>query len=72
MWTTSSITISFDGQTCLQDVWDPALPLVKPQPFDHPFMVALTQALGQTTNAFDPLVTPLPATTDIDYVHVWK
>ena len=35
-------------------------------------MVALTQALGIGSNAFDPATTPLPATTQIDYVHVWK
>ena len=72
MWTTDSITITFDGQTCLGRVGPGTAPLVKPQPFDHPFMVALTQALGQTANSFDPLLTPLPATTDVDYVHVWK
>ena len=62
----------FDGQTCLVDSWDPADPLVKPQPFDQPFMVALTQFLGVQGNAFDPATTPLPATTNVDYVRVWK
>jgi beta-glucanase (GH16 family) len=70
-WTTDTITILYDGKTCLVDDWDPA-GLVKPAPFDHPFMVALTQALGMTTNAFDPATTPLPATTQVDYVRVWK
>jgi beta-glucanase (GH16 family) len=70
-WTADTITILYDGKTCLVDDWDPA-GLVKPAPFDHPFMVALTQALGSTTNAFDPAVTPLPATTHVDYVRVWK
>jgi beta-glucanase (GH16 family) len=70
-WTTDTITIIYDGKTCLVDDWDPA-GLVKPAPFDHPFMVALTQALGMTTNAFDPAVTPLPATTQVDYVRVWE
>jgi beta-glucanase (GH16 family) len=71
-WTTDSITISIDGRTCLVDRWNPASPLVKPQPFDQPFMVALTQALGIGANAFAPGVTPLPATTQIDYVRVYK
>jgi beta-glucanase (GH16 family) len=71
-WTTSTITIIYDGQTCLVDSWNPASPLVKPQPFDQPFMVALTQALGVGGNAFDPATTPLPAVTQVDYVHVWK
>ena len=34
MWTENSITISYDGQTCLTDYWVPARPLVKPEPFD--------------------------------------
>jgi hypothetical protein len=34
--------------------------------------VALSQALGINTNAFNPATTPLPATTSIDYVRVWK
>jgi len=71
-WTPETITIRFDGQTCLVDDWGPAPPLVKPQPFDQPFFVALTQALGQNGNAFDPSTTPLPATTQVDWVRVWK
>jgi beta-glucanase (GH16 family) len=71
-WTPNTISILYDGQVCVVDDWLPALPLVKPQPFDHPFMVALTQALGIGGNAFDPATTPLPATTQVDYVHVWK
>jgi beta-glucanase (GH16 family) len=71
VWTTSTITISYDGATCLVDSWNP-YGLTKPAPFDQPFMVALTQGLGIGTNAFDPSITPLPATTRIDYVRVWK
>jgi hypothetical protein len=43
-----------------------------PAPFDQPFFIALTQALGVGTNSFNPATTPLPATTSIDYVRVWK
>jgi len=71
-WTTTSLTVLYNGQTCLSDVINPAAPLVAPQPFDQPFFLALTQALGIGTNSFDPATTPLPATTLIDYVHVWK
>jgi beta-glucanase (GH16 family) len=71
-WTTSTLKIVYDGQTCLVDSWNPASPLIKPQPFDQPFIIALTQALGIDTNAFDPATTPLPATTSVDYVRVWK
>jgi beta-glucanase (GH16 family) len=71
-WTTSTITISYDGKTCISDTWNPASPLVKPQPFNEPFMVALTQGLGVGANKFDPNTTPLPATTQVDYVRVWS
>jgi beta-glucanase (GH16 family) len=71
-WTASAMTVSFDGTTCLVDTWNPAAPLAAPQPFDQPFYLALTQALGIGTNAFDPATTTLPATTLVDYVRVWK
>ena len=71
LWTSSSITILFDGKTCVQDTWTPAPPLVAPEPFNQPFMIALTQGLGIGGNAFDAATTPLPATTQIDYVRVW-
>jgi len=71
-WTTKQIRVIYDGKTCLVNRWTPAAPLLSPQPFDQPFVIALTQALGVETNAFDPATTPLPATTTIDYVRVWK
>jgi beta-glucanase (GH16 family) len=73
-WTPETIKIIYDGKTCLVDDWKPADPLVKPQPFDHPFFVALDQSFGHsaTGNPFDPERTPLPATTEVDYVRVWK
>ncbi len=71
-WTTKSIKITIDGKTCLEDLWTPAAPLKKPQPFDHPYMIALTQAFGLGTNSYIPNVTPLPAVTQVDYVRVWK
>jgi hypothetical protein len=43
-----------------------------PAPFNQPFFVALTQALGVGSNAYNPALTPLPATTTIDYMRVWK
>jgi beta-glucanase (GH16 family) len=70
-WTTSTLTVTFDGRRCISDNWLPAPPLVKPQPFDQPFNVALTQALGVGANAVTPS-TPLPATTQIDYVRIWS
>ena len=64
-WTPTAITIKYDGQTCVSHT------LSGSNPFDQPFMVALTQALGQGSNAVTDS-TPLPATTAVDYVRVWK
>jgi beta-glucanase (GH16 family) len=71
-WTSSSIKISYDGKVCLLDYWVPAQPQARPQPFDQPFFILLTQALGVGTNEFDPATTPLPATTAVDYVRAWE
>lgn len=72
VWTSTRIVISYDGNVCLSDAWEPAPPLRKPEPFDQPFIIALTQALGVGSNSFDAAATPLPATTSIDYVRVWR
>jgi beta-glucanase (GH16 family) len=70
-WTAQSLTFQYDGQTCLVDHWNPASPLVSPAPFNEPFYICLTQALGIGTNQFMPGATPLPATTSVDWVRVW-
>jgi hypothetical protein len=72
-WSTTSLTISYDGQTCLVDRWQSLLPPIgHPRyPFDAPFYLILTQALGVQANAFNPITTPLPASTVVDYVRVW-
>ncbi len=65
-WTPTAITIKYDGRTCLSHRLSNG-----GRPFDQPFIIALTQALGQGTNAVTGS-TPLPATTAVDYVRVWK
>jgi beta-glucanase (GH16 family) len=70
-WTPESLTFLYDGQTCLVDHWKAASPLIDPAPFNQPFYVCLTQALGIGTNEFIPGTTPLPATTSVDWVRVW-
>jgi beta-glucanase (GH16 family) len=70
-WQPGTITLSYNGKTCLVDHYV-ATGLTGAQPFDQPFFLALTQALGVGANAFDPATTPLPATTEVDYVRVWK
>jgi beta-glucanase (GH16 family) len=71
VWSPGSFTITVNNTTCLIDNYS-ALGLKSPAPFDQPFFIALTQALGISTNAFNPATTPLPATTSVDYVRVWK
>ena len=71
-WTPGTMTMIYNGATCLVDHWVPSAPEVSPQPFDQPFYINLTQALGIGTNAFNPSTTPLPATTEIQYVRVWQ
>ena len=70
-WMPGRITILTNGKTCLVDNYA-ATGLSTPAPFDQPFFIALTQALGVGTNAFDPATTPLPATTVVDYIRAWK
>jgi beta-glucanase (GH16 family) len=65
-WTPTSITVLYNGQPCLVDT-----PSTGSEPFDQPFFIALTQALGVGTNPFTPGTTELPATTQIDWVRAW-
>ena len=71
-WTPATITITYNGTTCLIDNWVPQGPEHHPSPFDQPFFVNLTQALGMGPNAFNPKKTPLPATTEIQFVRIWQ
>ncbi|MEO6470287.1 MAG: glycoside hydrolase family 16 protein [Aeromicrobium sp.] len=72
VWSPKSVTITYDGKTCLVHTWNPAEPLAKPAPFDQPFIVCLSQGLGIRGNSFNPFSTPLPATMQVDYVRVWS
>jgi beta-glucanase (GH16 family) len=74
-WQPGTFTIYVDGNPCLTDNYQATgLPggASAAAPFDQPFFVALTQALGTGLNTYQPLLTPLPATTSIDYVRVWR
>jgi beta-glucanase (GH16 family) len=72
VWTPTSMSIVYDGQTCLVDNFSSQSFLGMTQPFNQPYFISLTQALGIGTNAFVPGTTQLPATTHIDWVRVWK
>lgn len=71
VWSPGTFTITVNGQNCLTDNYVPDN-VASPAPFNQPFFIALTQALGVGSNAYNPYTTPLPATTSIDYVRVWK
>lgn len=74
-WSPKMIRVSFDGVPCLTNTkWTPT-GMKMPSPFDRPFDINLTQALGLGTNS--PLDnsmvrTPFPATMEVDYVRVWQ
>jgi beta-glucanase (GH16 family) len=71
IWTAQTLTFLIDGQKCLVDNWFPASPQVKPAPFNLPFFLNLTQALGLGANA-PSSKTVLPATMQVDWVRVWR
>jgi beta-glucanase (GH16 family) len=72
VWTPTTMTISYDGKTCIHTSWTAAHTSSASAPFNQPFFMVLTQALGVGANSFAPTRTPLPATTVVDYVRVWR
>lgn len=70
-WQPTKMDFYYDGRLCFSRSWVPDAPLVAPQPFDQPFVMALTNAVGAMWNAPDA-TTVLPATISVDYVRAWK
>jgi uncharacterized repeat protein (TIGR02543 family) len=70
-WQPGTLTIYLNGNVCLVDHPNPATPLTSPEPFNDPFFLALTQALGSTTDAYVAGTTQLPATTLVNSVRAW-
>ncbi len=72
-WTPTTITAYFNGIPCITDVYAPyvASPDKAPEPFDQPFFLAFTSALGMGNDGVTSN-TPMPATTKIDWVRVWQ
>lgn len=66
-WTTKTIAVLYDGQLCVTD----NLNTFGPSPFDQPYFITLTESLGIGANS-PTYSTPLPATTQVDWVRVWK
>jgi beta-glucanase (GH16 family) len=61
-WTRRAAMFYYDGTLCMRALGAGA---------SQPFLVALSQVLGVTTNLTNAQ-TPSPATMQIDYVRVWK
>lgn len=71
VWSSDRVVITIDGATCVDHKIHAASPLSGAQPFDQPFVVNLAQTMGVGTN--EPIDgTPLPLTTEVDYVRVWR
>jgi beta-glucanase (GH16 family) len=72
VWTPQAISFVYDGKTCMTNsAWSPDGLLTPPAPFDKPFFLLMNQGVGANGNAVTD-DTPLPATTDVDYVRVWR
>lgn len=75
LWTPTSMTTYYDGVACMTDVYAPYVhgPDTAPAPFNQPFFLAFTAALGSAEgDGYRPGQTPLPATMQIDWVRVWQ
>jgi beta-glucanase (GH16 family) len=71
-WTPTTITAYFNNVPCITDTYAPRDTETPPAPFDQPFFLNFTAALGVNTNAFKAGTTPLPATTKIQWMRVWR
>ncbi|MGJ0558374.1 glycoside hydrolase family 16 protein [Methylocystis sp.] len=72
-WGPSRVTILVNGQVCMiNDYSSLVASSDSPAPFDHPFFLALNQAMGTIGNEYDADLVPDTLTTQIDYVRVWR
>ncbi len=65
-WSPTAMTFLYDGNVCMQNT-----AVAGQYPFNKAYMIVLSQLLGIGDNA-PTSRTALPATTQIDYVHVWS
>jgi beta-glucanase (GH16 family) len=63
-WSATRIEILVNGRSCLVNTSGDVA-------FMKKYIVALTQGMGSNTNSYVGTA-PLPATTDVDYVRVWR
>lgn len=72
-WTPTTLTTYFNGEPCFTDTYWPHVthPDTAPEPFNQPFFLNLTAAMGSGANTLSN-DTSFPATTRIDWVRVWQ
>ncbi len=72
-WEPGRVTILLNGEVCLINDYSSIVHGEgSPAPFDHPFYLALNQAMGTVGNQYDPDLVPARLTTQVDYVRVWR
>ena len=73
LWTPTKITTYFNGMPCFTDSYGSYVtnPDTPPEPFNQPFFLNITAALGMGLNAVN-MHTPMPATTRVDWVRAWQ
>jgi beta-glucanase (GH16 family) len=76
LWTPTTITAYFNGMPCITDTYAPYVqgPDAAPAPFNQPFFMAFTAALGVGTDSPEgqDMSQELPATTSLDWMRVWQ
>ena len=70
-WLPNTMRFYYDGGLCHEQGWDPDAPLTGSQPFDQPFNIVMSQAMGQGWNAVDSS-TPSTGTLEVDWVRAWS
>jgi beta-glucanase (GH16 family) len=70
-WTSKQIEVFVDGRRCLSTTWSMGTSLKRPAPFDQPFVLTLFQAWAASRAAPGDDLPDIPATMQIDYVHIW-
>jgi hypothetical protein len=81
-WTPGTLTVLYNGNVCFIDHYVPNGGLTAPAPFDQPFFLSLTQALGvniqnflHPEKSFDnraTAATPDVNTTKVEWVRIWR
>ena len=75
LWTPTTLTVYYDGMACLTDRYGPYVtsPDTAPEPFNQPFFLTLTAAMGNVNgDDYQPGNTPMPATMKVDWVRAWQ